>query len=409
MEQGSLFDFLDQGPEKKRPKPPQKAVQKSQPGTLFDEKAKAKSHPQEAVSYRFDQVLGQKKVKDLLARVLARDRVDKAYLFYGPEGVGKDAMAIELAKALNCTASVRPCQTCSSCRQISRLQHPDVVFIFAAPKDLKEKKEEDYIQHLRRKSEQPYLNSAFTSTASILIDQIRELKHVASLTHHQARYLVFILSQADRMTQEAANSLLKLLEEPPARSVFILTSSRLDRLLPTITSRCQLVQFVPLDQEEIRQYLEKQGVAASRSRVISRLAMGSLGKALEIAEEDFETLRDRALEILHMARKASLIEQIAAVSEWTQGRERGYFKELFHMILLWLRDANVFSQANGNGVAESLLYNADSIEKVRDLCTLFDGVNLEKTITEVENCIELIDKNVYINLVFINFFNKLSK
>ncbi len=373
--------------------------------------AKPKPSPprEEKGNFRLDfsRVLGQEKVKKLLSQAILRGRVSKAYLFYGPEGSGKDAMAIELAKALNCQSpTVRPCQTCAACRQIASLNYPDLHFIFAAPKSIKE---EDYVKHLARLMENPYQDSAYSSTATISIERIRELKRAAALKRHQRGYQVTIISQADRMTPEAANSLLKLLEEPPPRSVLILTTSRLERLFPTIISRCQVVQFAPLQPEEIREALPQFGASESQAEVVSRLAMGNFRKAREILHEDFETLRKEALELLRVSRSADELTQLSFVEELGGRKDRGKTKELLLLALLWLRDAQLFASAQDRESVREFLYNADKIEEIRDLVQLFQGINLEKTIAETENSIDLIEKNVYINLVLIHFVNALAQ
>ena len=367
----------------------------------------AREKPRGEVRYDFSRVVGQEKVKSLLIRTLRSGRVGKAYLFFGPEGSGKVAMALELAKALNCRSEeVRPCQKCSACRQIGKLSYPDFQFVFPAPKNFKEA---DHIRHVEQFTEDPYRDTAVSSTAVISIDRIRELKHVASLKRHQGGYEIFLITQADRMTPEAANSLLKLLEEPPQRLILILTTSRLERLLPTIISRCQVIQFTPLKAEEIRHALLPLGVSESQADIASRLAMGNFRKAREILDEDFELLRQQAFELLRIARQENEVRRLELVDELVAGRDRGKIKELFQLVLLWLRDAQVYLSAERAPESREYLYNADRLEKIEELVHMLNGINLEKTILETENSIDLVGKNVYINLVLINYLNFLAE
>jgi len=414
-----LFDKPASAPEpKKRMRPAQKKqtpVERTESQPPAEEAPKAapaaavpsrEVESPEGVRYDFSRVVGQEKVKNLLVSALRSGRVGKAYLFYGPEGSGKDAMALEFTKALNCQSdTVRPCQACSSCRQIGTLHYPNLRFVFAAPKNFKEA---DHIKHVERFATNPYSDSAVSTTATISIDKIRELKHAASLKRHQPGHQVFFISQADRMTPEAANSLLKLLEEPPVGLVLILTTSRLERLLPTIISRCQVIQFSPLKQEEIRTALVPRDVPEPLAEIASRLAMGSFRKAREILGEDFETLRTEAFEFIRVARQEDEFRQLEFVEQLVAGKDRGKVKELFQLILLWLRDAQVYLAADQVPEMEKYFYNADRVEKIAELVSMINGINLEKTILETENSIDLVNKNVYINLVLINFLNFLS-
>ena len=368
------------------------------PGELFSQKKR---------TFDFSRVVGQEKVKSLLISALRNRRVGKAYLFYGPEGSGKDAMALEFAKALNCRSEeARPCQVCPPCRQIGSLNYPDLRFVFAAPKNFKEA---DHIKHVQQCAANPYRDTAVSATATISIDRIRELKHVASLKRHQRGYQVFLISQADRMTPEAANSLLKLLEEPPQGLVLILTTSRLERLLPTIISRCQVIQFAPLHPDEVRRALQRLQVPEGQAEIAARLAMGSFRKAREILGKDFDALREQAFELLRTARKEDEIRQLELIETVVAGKDRGKVKELFQLVLLWLRDAQIYLAADQAADIEKYCYNADQMEKIRSLVDMLNGVNLEKTILETENSIDLINKNVYINLVLINYLNFLAQ
>jgi len=364
-----------------------------------------KSSPPKTPPINFDIVINQHKVKALLEKAIINTRIPKAYLFFGPEGTGKDALAIELGKALNCLSPNKiPCHNCDNCRLFSQLMHPDLKFVFAAPTKLKE---EDYLKHLREKAQNYYFRSNYTETARILIDQIRELKKTASMKLYKGKSRIFIISEADRMTTEASNSLLKLLEEPPEHLLLILTTSRLDKLLPTIISRCQLIKFSPLDEENVSQRLVESGIESYRAKTISRLSMGNFRKATALLEEDYQTLRDQAWTFLMVSQKDDELDKIDLTNKLSVKKDRSQIKELFLLMLLWMRDIQVYRE-NGNGSTEnSLLYNADQMEKVEQLSDTFNKIDIDKTIIETENSIDLVDKNVYINLILINYLNYL--
>ena len=368
---------------------------------LFGQKDQTSEQKSTETKIDFSGVIGQDKVKFLLERAIINERVNKAYLFYGPQGAGKDAMAIEFGKALNCTSNdFIPCQTCNNCRLFDQLTHPDLKFLFAAPSKLKEA---DYIDHVKKKAENYYFRSAYSEMAGILIDQIRELKKIATMKLYKGKSRIFIISEADRMTIEASNSLLKLLEEPPEYLILILTTSRLDKLLPTITSRCQVVKFSPLSEESIQKNLLKNNIELQQANVISRLSMGNFQKAQQLLGDDHQFLREQSWILLMCSQSKDELKKLDIIDEIAVGKDRGQIKELFLSTLLWLRDVQVLQIQKANGSGDNILYNEDQIEKLEQLNKAFNGINLEKTITETENSIDLVEKNVYINLILINY------
>lgn len=351
----------------------------------------------------FSKIIGQEKIKTLLEKAIKDKRIPNAYLFYGPEGTGKDAMAVEFGKAINCSSEEKiPCEECKNCRLIGQLVHPDFKFVFAAPAKIKE---EDIIKHLKEQANNHYARSAYSETAGILIDQIRELKKISAMTLYMGKHRIFIISEADRLNAEAGNSLLKLLEEPPDHLILILTTVRLDKLLPTIISRCQVIKFSPLSEKSIAAKLGETGIEVERAKVTARLAMGNYRKALTLQEDDYQLIRDQAWKLLLSAQVDDDIKKLDLITEISVGKDRGQIKEFFLLSLLWLRDLLVFYAQNKDSPNKKTLFNGDKLEKLEQLSKLYNDINLEKTITETENFIDLIDKNVYINLILINYVN----
>ena len=190
----------------------------------------------------FNDVIGQHHAKGILQRALQQDRLPHAILFSGPAGVGKEAMAMELAKAIFCkTDGERPCDECSNCHRIQAFQHPDFTFLF--PSSAKSIDEERAV--LDSLSRDAYRRDKPWAAPTIGIEQIRELRRQATIKPLEGRRLV-IIAEAERMTIPAANSLLKLLEEPPETMHLILTAAKINSMLPTILSRCQQIRFGPL-------------------------------------------------------------------------------------------------------------------------------------------------------------------
>lgn len=201
-------------------------------------------------------IAGQDFAKRLLQTHLASGRVANAYLLVGPEGVGKRRLAMEFAKALNCASGAsRPCDTCSVCQQIMRAIHPDLHLLVPGG-----------------------------ASEQIKIEHIRHLIGRVSLRPYSATVQVAIIDGAERLTEEAANSVLKILEEPPVHTRFLLTTTTTCACLPTIVSRCQVVRCEPLRADLVTRILLEGGHGEPRlAKTIARLAEGSASRAIALA------------------------------------------------------------------------------------------------------------------------------
>ncbi len=189
----------------------------------------------------------QPKAYKRLSTILKKGNIPHALLFSGIEGVGKQAAAMMFAMACNCPAGHIPCGCCKSCNKIQSGSHPDIHLI--EPKG-----------------------------SVTRIDQVRSLCGALAMKPYEAEVRVAILSGAHTMNPEASNALLKVLEEPPDRTVLILTAIQLSDLLPTIVSRCQHISFSPVPQKKLEAFLLEKGVDPKEAVIISALANGSLAK-----------------------------------------------------------------------------------------------------------------------------------
>ena len=227
----------------------------------------------------FSQIVGHQKNKEFLKRFLNREERPHALLFYGPEGIGKCLLAKEFARAFLChdKGAQRPCGQCESCRLLNfetgNFAHPDYLYYDPMTDDEQEKKK----------------------TKIISVNQIRNLIKQAAFGPTLSKHKICIINEADTMNQEAANSLLKLLEEPPDKWFFILIASSVSRLLPTILSRVIQVRFTPLTVEETKQALLLKEIPEAEADLLAHLSDGSLGQALRFREERILDFRNMAL------------------------------------------------------------------------------------------------------------------
>ncbi len=202
-------------------------------------------------------IIGHDWAVKLLQRSLATRRTAHAYLFSGPPQIGKTSLSLAWAQALNCTQNEPPCGQCLSCLKAARNVHPDVQTIVGVG-----------------------------ASQSIKIDQIRALQREAVLAPYEARYRVFILQGMDRASTEAANSLLKTLEEPPSHVVLVLTAVHPEALPETVVSRCQQFGLRPVARHLIEEALLARGSAPPQARLLAQLSGGRVGWALDAAGND---------------------------------------------------------------------------------------------------------------------------
>jgi len=215
----------------------------------------------------FQDILGNSRVKTILSKSLENNRLPHSLLFVGPEGVGKEEAALVVAKTLNCLKrNDDACEECSSCEAINKKKFPDVM-VLSPEKDV------------------------------IKIDQMRLLKSTAYLKPMIGKRRVFIVSEAEKMYDEASNSLLKILEEPPSFSHILLLTSKLDLILPTIQSRCQTLSFAPVFREDIEKVLIERGHDREKARVLSLLVRGNLKYALSLDWEEMQEKREKAWQL----------------------------------------------------------------------------------------------------------------
>lgn len=243
----------------------------------------------------FRDVIGQEEIKQRLVREVHEGRIPHAQLFCGPEGVGKLPLAIAYARYLSCTrrGETDACGICPSCVKFNKLVHPDVHFVFPIVKSAKEKKEvcDDYIAVWRPfVLAHPYFNlhhwlgemDAENSQALIYAKESDEILRKLSLKSSEGGYKMTIVWLPEKMHPVCANKLLKLLEEPPEKTVFLLVSEAPDLILPTILSRTQRMNVRKIEETSIDRALQtKYGIQPAESLSIARLANGNFIKALE--------------------------------------------------------------------------------------------------------------------------------
>jgi len=322
----------------------------------------------------------------LLRTAVRSARVSHAYLFAGPAGVGRLDAATAFAQLLNCE---RPdgedaCGQCRSCRRIAEGLHPDVRVVDV---------------------ERGLLLDPQDKTKTVIgIDQVRALRHEVSFAPLEGRYKVYILAGADRMQAEAANSLLKVLEEPPPQVVIILIAETTVPMRMMTTSRCQLVRFSLVPGPAIEQALiQRLGIDPGRARFIAALAGGQLGRAMMWARSA-EALewRDQVLDLLERLETADPLERMDAAEAFSKERDR--VADLLDAALFWYRDVLVYQETR----EEKHLINLDRKARIAALAGAVSGPALSHRISVVEEAKEALRRNVHPRLLLENLFLRLT-
>jgi len=314
------------------------------------------------------QVVGHERVVGVLANSLKREKLAHAYLLVGPPHVGKMTVAVELAKALNCEGVERPCGQCSQCRRIAQGKHADVQVI------------------------------GLDGRAEIGIDHIRGMQHAASLRPFEGRHRVFIIDGAEHLSHEAANCLLKTLEEPPPQVQLVLLAVNEGLLLSTVLSRCQKLTLRPLPEPVVEGALiERWYVAPERAKILARLSSGCLGWAVAtVADEQILSQRSEQLAtLIHLASagvegRFAYAAQLA--NQFSRGRES--VQGVLSLWTGWWRDLLLIKGGCGHFVAnvdqEATLYREAGVYSLR---------GIKEFIRSLERAMEQLDQNANPRLV----------
>ena len=327
-----------------------------------------------------------------IRRMVAQDRLPHALLFTGPEGCGKDRLALAVAQFINCASPQNGvCHRCAACRKMARLAHPDLRWIFPTPAETKSGPE-DLQRVFAQLAENPYTRIRFPGRPVFIgIDTIRELKKEAGFQVSEGRRKVFLISQAEQMRPEAANALLKLLEEPPPNLLLILTTTNLHRLLPTVRSRCQILRFSPLPTEQALAILSRlyPREPEERLQLVLRLSQNNLKRAQDFLDEDWLAYRDLAIEFL---RKVVLInrahELLQLLEPIAQTRQREPARAFLWFLLLWFQDVlHLRTQLVDAGA----LNNSDLADNLQRFIQFLPQLDVEQAVWLVEQALQQLD------------------
>lgn len=314
---------------------------------------------------RFQDIVGQEQIKEHLENALSTGKVSHAYIINGEKNAGKEFIAKVFAMALQCEKGEEPCQECHSCRQALSGNHPDII---------------------RVTHEKPN---------TISVDDIRrQVNNDVAIKPYSSAHKIYIINEAEKMTPQAQNAILKTLEEPPSYVVIILLASNLNALLPTILSRCVVLNMKPVSDELVKKYLMEQlQVPDYKAEVCVAFARGNVGKAKALASsEDFENVKAEAMSLLKYIQDMELNEIIAAIKKITEFKLE--INDYLDIFAVWYRDVLLFKATND---VNHLVFR-EEIQTIRKTAQRSSYEGIETVIRALDTAKKRLDANVNFEL-----------
>ena len=355
----------------------------------------------------FEHITGQKRAKAQVQAWLKTGRLPHAILVCGPAGTGKRQLALELAKTINCLEGIEEaCDRCASCRKTETLIHPDVHALLPLPPQQRKKGDSRLPEGLRKAVLEYIGQGGFLprSNANILRDHIRILQREMSYSPVEAPHKIGLIFGAESMPSAGANSLLKILEEPPQNAVFILVSAAPHRMLPTICSRCQRLPLRRLSREDLKKNLQGKDLEPNRVELTARLGAGGLQRTAQVITEEFDQTRNQVERFLWggLHRQDECYWNLLDELSTRTNRERlDSFLEIFG---LYLRD--LFLLTFGR---EKEVVHIDRIDFLLKLQPFFDIDRMEASAMEVDRAIECLARNVNSSLLLVDLWQQLRQ
>lgn len=315
---------------------------------------------------RFEDIIGQEQIKEHLQNALSTGKVSHAYIINGEKFAGKEFIAKVFAMALQCQAGeVNPCQECHACKQALSDNQPDII----------------KVTH-----EKPN---------AISVDDIRaQINNDVAIKPYSSPYKIYIMNEAEKMTVQAQNAILKTLEEPPEYAVILLLTTNVNSLLPTILSRCVVLNMKPVSDSLVRKYLmEEMQIPDYKAEVCVAFARGNIGKARMLASsEDFENVKGEAVSLLKYIQDMELHEIIAAIKKINDYKLE--INDYLDIMAIWYRDVLLFKATKD---VNHLVFR-EEIQTLRNIAGRSSYEGIESVIEALQKAKNRLDANVNFEL-----------
>jgi DNA polymerase-3 subunit delta' len=309
----------------------------------------------------FGQIIGHESIIQHLQNAIASHKVSHAYIIHGEEGMGKKLLAKTFAKTLQCEeGGILSCNRCKSCLQSDSGNHPDII----------------WVTHEK---------------ISIGVEDIRlQVNADIQVKPYSSPYKIYIIDDADKLTEQAQNALLKTIEEPPEYAVVLLLAGNISVILPTILSRCVLLNLKPVDKQAIKDFLmERHHIPDYMAEVAAAFSGGNVGKALKYASsEDFERMKGDVLHILKYIDDMELHEVISGLKTLTASKNN--IEDYIDLMTLWYRDVLMFKAT----MDPNLLLYREELSFIKNQASIRSYEGLEKIINAMEKAKIRLKANV---------------
>lgn len=314
----------------------------------------------------FGDIVGQEQIREHLRNAVLTGKISQSYIINGERSSGKEFIAKVFAMALQCEkGGIDPCQECHSCKQALSGNQPDIIRVL---------------------HEKPN---------SISVDDIRtQINNDVAIKPYSSKYKIYIVNEAEKMTQQAQNALLKTLEEPPEYVVILLLTSNLNALLPTILSRCVVLNMKPVADDQIKKYLmDELKVPDYKADICAAFARGNVGKAKTLASsEDFDNVKQEALALLKNIQDMELYEIVAAIKKISEFKLD--INDYLDLFAIWYRDVLLFKATND---ANCLIFR-DEVQAIKRVADRSSYEGIEKVITALDRAKTRLTANVNLDL-----------
>lgn len=312
-------------------------------------------------------ILGNDMLKEHFKKAIESHKVSHAYILNGEEGMGRKSIANAFAMTLLCEKGQNePCMVCHSCKQVMAGSHPDLI----------------YVKHAK--------------PGSIGVDDIREqINDTIMIRPYSSYYKIYIVDEAEKMTPQAQNALLKTIEEPPAYAIIILITTNQEAFLPTILSRCVQLKMKPLKDFTVKSYLtETMNIPEKEAEICAAFARGNLGKAIHLADsEEFKELYHRVMTLIRNVETMDISMLLDCIREM---KEQDYdMEEVLDLLQLWYRDVLMYKVTKDM----NLLIFKDEYKMINEMGQKADYAGLEQILTAVDTARTRLAANVNMELV----------
>ena len=313
----------------------------------------------------FEHIIGYESIIQHLQNAIAAHKVSHAYIIHGEEGMGKKLLAHTFAKTLQCEeGGVLSCNHCKACMQLDSGNHPDVI----------------WVTHEK---------------VSIGVEDIRlQVNADIMVKPYYSNYKIYIIDDADKLTEQAQNALLKTMEEPPEYAIVLLLANNINAILPTVLSRCVLLHLKPVDKQEIKDFLmTRHQIPDYVAEMAAAFSGGNIGKALKYASsEEFERMKNDVLHILKYIDEMELHEIVSGLKILTANKNN--IVDYIDLMVLWYRDVLMYKAT----MDPDLLLYREELSFIKNQANTRSYQGLEKIINAMEKAKTRLKANVNLEI-----------